>query len=182
MSEVWKDVIGFYGIYQISDNGFVKAVETIKKKGRGNQFCPERILAFSIEKRGYLRVTLQKDKVKKYFGVHQLVATHFVENPENKKTVNHKDGDKSNNHFENLEWATNKEQINHADLIGLRNISGENSKVAKLKDSDIKYIRENYWSNLKNQTSNTKELCEKFSIGKTTLYNIIRKKTWKQTQ
>lgn len=65
-----------------------------------------------IDRYGYLHMRLS-DKNKKYF-VHRLVALTYIENPDNKETVNHKDGNKLNNHISNLEWMTNKENLKHA--------------------------------------------------------------------
>lgn len=74
------------------------------------------------DKNGYIRVYVSKDSKKKWFLVHRLVALAYIPNPENKKTVNHKDGNKSNNHVSNLEWSTYEENLNHAIDTGLREL------------------------------------------------------------
>ena len=65
-------------------------------------------------KNGYYYVDLQRNGLKKKIPIHRLIALHFIPNPENKRTVNHKDGDKTNNSLSNLEWATDSENIQHA--------------------------------------------------------------------
>lgn len=71
-------------------------------------------LKYSINHKGYCMVVLYVNHTIKGFAVHTLVAKQFIPNPENRPTVNHKDGNKENNKAENLEWATYKEQMKHA--------------------------------------------------------------------
>ena len=106
--EVWKDVIGYEGLYQVSNLGNVKT-------------CKEKILKKSFTIDLYHRVNLLNgsENKSKNFRIHRLVAMAFIENLENKETVNHIDGNKQNNNVENLEWATRKEQTQHALRTGL---------------------------------------------------------------
>lgn len=107
--EQWRDVAGYEGIYQVSDQGRVKRVD------RGNTMKPV------PTKDGYLRVKLCKDGVQWSTTVHRLVAAAFVENKECKPEVNHKNGDKTDNRAANLEWVTHHENVMHACSTGLRN-------------------------------------------------------------
>lgn len=115
--EIWKDIIGYEGYYQISSLGNVRSLDRFdgvhNRKGS--------ILRPRLKKNGYLQVGLRKHMERKWIGIHRLVAIHFIENPDNKPQVNHIDGNKQNNTVENLEWATEKENQNHAARIGLRN-------------------------------------------------------------
>ena len=124
MEEQWKDIIGYEGLYEISNLGRVKSL--IKYKG-----TDERILKPLKNKKGYLQVILHKDKKIKNYVIHRLVALHFIPNDDLSKTqVNHKDENKENNNVNNLEWCdvaynnnygtrnerNSKSNINHPDM------------------------------------------------------------------
>lgn len=118
--EIYKDIPGFENIYQVSDLGNVRSldrqVRSHKDKTRtikGKQYSPYTGL------RGYKVVTLRKGKEVKVVYIHKLIAQLFIPNPLNKICINHKDGDKLNNSIDNLEWATYKENNNHARDTGL---------------------------------------------------------------
>jgi hypothetical protein len=164
-------IIGYEGIYSISNYGYAIADECFKKRGRYNHKRPAMILKPSVKRNGYLQVRLQKGKVSKYIAIHCLVALHFIPNPEYKKTVNHKDGNKKNNNVNNLEWFTNKEQINHADITGLRDIKGEKNKLSKFKNADIHKIRASSLS--------ITELAKLYNVNRTCIHKIKNKQTWK---
>lgn len=105
--EIWKDIKGYEGYYQISSMGKVKNLNTGK------------ILIGDKNRIGYRRVTLYTPIQKRFF-VHRLVAFHFVEGYCEGLVVNHKDGNKTNNSAENLEWVTKSENDLHAFKLGLR--------------------------------------------------------------
>lgn len=114
--EVWKDIKGYEGFYQISNIGRVKS---LVGWNRHRYIQRELILKQTMSTTGYLKVELKKDGKRKSIKVHRLVASAFLDNPEGKKTVNHKDGNKTNNEVSNLEWNTHSENINHAFETGL---------------------------------------------------------------
>jgi hypothetical protein len=118
--EVWKLIDG-YPNYQISNLGRVKSLNYLNT-GRIS------ILKQCASSR-YFQVRLFLNNVRKMKSIHRLVAIHFVPNQENKSTVNHKDGDKLNNHASNLEWCTQKENNKHAWDSGLKKHSDYNKKV-----------------------------------------------------
>lgn len=106
--EIWKDIKGLEGLYMISSIGRIKSSQNKKTK----------ILKQCINSSGYYHLNIKG----KTTDIHILVATHFVDNPHNKKYVNHKDLDKLNNYFLNLEWTTNRENCQHYyNSIGIKN-------------------------------------------------------------
>ena len=114
--EVWRDVPGYEGLYQVSSLGRIM---------RGG-----RIRKLKKDYGGYMVVSLCKKAVQKDGKVRRLVALAFIPNPEHKRVVNHIDGDKQNNRVENLEWATHSENISHANKTGLRTVTDAQRKAA----------------------------------------------------
>ena len=102
-NEIWKDIEGYEGLYQVSNTGKVKSF-------RGNK---EKILKATVMPHNYRRVQLSKDGKNRGFFVHRLVAKAFIPNPDNLPIINHKDEDPSNNNMENLEWCTYKYNSNY---------------------------------------------------------------------
>lgn len=103
--EIWKEVIGYEGLYQVSNFGRIKKRNHIFKQYK--------------DRVGYLNVVLTKNQIRKTKKVHRLVAEAFIENKENLPIINHKDGNKKNNSIDNLEWVTYKENSIHAVKTGL---------------------------------------------------------------
>lgn len=118
--EIWKDVTGYEGLYQVSSFGNVRSLERYvwsnNQWGKYLRYCPAKKLKNVLHPNGYYRV----DLCGKLYSNHHLVAIAFISCKPEKKEVNHKDGNKLNNHFLNLEWVTKSENIRHADRTGLR--------------------------------------------------------------
>jgi len=116
--EVWKDIQGYEGKYQVSSFGRVKSLP--KKMGRGIGYMTDTIvLSACTNHNGYNIVNLCENCKPVFKQVHRLVAEAFIPNPDNKPMVNHINGDKTNNRVENLEWCTNGEnQIHRHRVLG----------------------------------------------------------------
>jgi hypothetical protein len=114
-TELWYDLIGYEGYYQISNYGRVKALSRIAhKEGTKGRLLPEFIIKQVLGKRGYYVVGLRStDKTNKTKTVHRLIAIQFIPNPDNKPHVNHIDGNPLNNAIDNLEWTDNRENASH---------------------------------------------------------------------
>ena len=100
MEEIWKDVKGYEGLYMVSNKGRIKSMYKQTKILKNDN-----ILKPALLNSGYLSVMIYKNKTRKRFTVHRLVAEAFIENPDNKNVINHIDEDKTNNCVENLEWC-----------------------------------------------------------------------------
>ncbi len=111
--EIWKDIKGYEGLYQISNYGRVKSIPRTKKHSyNGIAHLKEKILK-PIYINGYQRVSLCKNSKATYMFVHKLVANAFIKNPNNYPEINHIDENKANNIYNNLEWCTHSYNINY---------------------------------------------------------------------
>lgn len=111
MKEEWKNIKNYEGLYQISNTGKVKSLERKTKIPHAIRTEQEKILKLG-KRNGYYVLTLNKNNKRKAHQVHRLVAEAFIPNPENKPFVNHKDFNPLNNNLNNLEWVTQKENVN----------------------------------------------------------------------
>ena len=123
MEEIWKDITGYEGMYQVSSLGRVKSLERVIATPFGNKLKCEIILKHGYGGFMYRQVSLHKNGIPKTYKIHRLVAMAFIPNPENKYAVNHISGDKEDNSLFNLEWNTSSENQLHAYAKKLRNPS-----------------------------------------------------------
>lgn len=154
--EIWKDIEGYEGYYQISSMGNVKNVKTNK------------LLLGDVNRVGYKRVILYSP-VKKRFFVHRLVAYHFVDGYQDELVVNHKDGNKTNNCADNLEWVTRSENDIHAFKLGLRDIY-----PCVFKRRIIKY--DLLTNEILHIYNNTQECCDDLNVERPNVYNCCNSK------
>lgn len=125
MEELWKDIPGFEGIYQVSNLGRVKTLSKIVNTRNGGRLIPETIISPIVQNSGYAHVGLWRNRKCKQCRVHRLVAFAFCENddPTNKTQVNHINENKLDNRAENLEWCSPKYNTNYGNCIRKRSSS-----------------------------------------------------------
>lgn len=177
MKEIWKDIEGYEGIYQVSNTARVIGLprKFIRKDGK-SYIVKKREIKVRIGWGGYYNVALSLDGKKKTYPIHRLVAQAFIPNPLNKSQVNHIDGNKGNNNVDNLEWVTGSENVAHAFRTGLRKTVVGNHK---LSEDDVRYIRKKY----KNRTCyrwGKKELAKELGISTSTIDFVLKGITWKE--
>ncbi|WAX21919.1 HNH homing endonuclease [Stenotrophomonas phage RAS14] len=166
--EQWEVIEKFNKKFEISNTGNVRSLKTGK------------ILKQYLNKStGYLGISVRpygrKGKAE-LLKPHRYVAEYFVKNPDNKNQVNHIDGDKTNNHFSNLEWVTAQENTQHAWSLGLSSIGtrkGHTHPQSKLSENDRQFIIDNYGKHGKETTG--RALAEKFGVDKMQIYRIIKR-------
>lgn len=129
MTEQWVDVVGYEGLYRVSDQGRVYSVK------RGKTLHPRR------RQFGYVDVTLSKDGNVTHHLVHRLVALAFIPNPDNKPQVNHMDGNRWNDRAENLEWVTASENQRHRFDVLLRGTRREKAVICLESGKEYPSIR-----------------------------------------
>lgn len=160
--EIWKDIEGYEGLYQVSNQGRVKSLN--RKVANAMFSVKEHIVKEADNGRGYKFVSLwENNKEKKYY-IHRLVALTFIPNPNGYKYINHKDEDKSNNHVYNLEWCTAKYNCNygnHKKKLIESYIANGNNRPIDVYDMSGRFIKTYDCSN---------EVCKELGIGRRVLY------------
>jgi len=177
--EIWRNVNGWEGIYQISSFGRIKALERffVKKNSRSlglkAVYQHEKIRSVRLNPNGYCTISFWIEGKPIHKLVHRLVALHFIDNPNNYKQVGHLDNNPANAKWDNLEWGTQKMNIQYAVKCG-RWHTGQKNYQTKLKDSDIPKIRELLKSGL-----SSRKIAAQFDIDKHAILSIKNNKTWK---
>lgn len=168
MKEEWKEIKGFEGAYMISTTGKVLSIPRPGTKHR-----EPALRALSLNHDGYVKVRLLANGKDVTARVHRLVAEAFIPNPDNKETVNHKDGNKENNNIDNLEWADRHEQMDHAYKHHLKKpMKGTGNPWAKLSEEQVNAIRAEYVRNSKEH--GTVALGKKYGVNNATISLIVR--------
>ncbi len=139
MQEIWLDITGYEGLYQVSNYGHIKSLDRYVRCMNGTRFIKGQSISPNFSGRyGYFDLSV--DGIGRTVHVHRLVALHFVQNPDNKSDVNHIDFDRRNNRADNLEWVTQKENIRHS-VNSNRNAFGSRHGAAKLTEQQVLEIR-----------------------------------------
>ena len=168
--EIWRPIVGYEGIYAISDLG------RVRRELKGKRTFIGKIIKQSQDRQGYLRVGLTKNKICKTIKIHKIVASAFLGICPKGITVNHKDGIKANCRLSNLEYITYRENNLHAFKFGL-NVSnkGEKHGRAKLTEEEVVSIRSEYASGNILQGN----LALKYSVSISTIERILSNRIWK---
>ena len=134
-NEVWKDIPHYEGLYQVSNQGRVKALPRERVNHTGGRWTqPEKMMSISINNDGYHKVSLTNaNGVRKTESIHRLVALAFIDNPEGKPEVNHINCIRSDNRVENLEWITHQENIDYTVKCGNKS----NKKIRCIETGEI---------------------------------------------
>lgn len=176
-TEIWRPIEGFEGLYEVSNYGNVKALPKRIDSGGCHRDFPERMMRSADDKDGYLRLSLYDSNHKAHTKkVHRLVADAFLGNPDKLSQINHKDGNKKNNHVENLEWCTQSHNMKHAVRTGLIRLDGIHNPNHKLRTEDVEYIKKHYIPKDKNYSM--KALAVSFGVNRKTIANIVKGDTW----
>lgn len=149
--EIWKSVLNYEGIYEISNLGNIKSLDRKIPDGRKeNSFRIKKGNTIKASKLKYSQVILCKNKIRKAHLLHRIVATAFLENKENKPCVNHKDLNKQNNKVDNLEWCTYSENNIHAIKNGAKKPYWIDKKRSQETKDKISLSKKGKLSNRKN--------------------------------
>jgi DNA-directed RNA polymerase specialized sigma24 family protein len=168
--EEWKEISSYDGYYIVSNLGRVMSTNKTVNAWNGLKLRKGKVLKQGLKRNGYLCVSLSTKNIKKTFLVHRLVASAFLENPENKADVNHKDGNKLNNVLSNLEWSTKFENHSHAKVNGLK-AKGEKNAASKLTDKQRIEVLD-----LLNDKISYSKIAKMFNVTKQAIYWINKNK------
>ena len=169
MDEVWKDIDGYEGSYQVSNLGRVRGLNrTVERSDGQTRTIPGCILKAKQNRGGYSQVSLWKDGRQKTFTIHQLVLWEFGGEQLPEHEANHIDGDKLNNRIDNLEWVTKSDNMRHAFDMGLR------QGVSPLTPELVKEMRKIYATGRFTQA----QIGAMFGVGDNAVSKIVRGENW----
>ena len=175
-TEEWRDVIGYGGFYKVSDKGNIRSVGRYKEAGNQyknfNYWTKGSRIKPSLDKDGYLIITLGKNGSRITKKVHRLVAEAFIDNTFDYPSVNHIDSDRSNNIKSNLEWCTNQMNSTHAMNAG-RIPQGEGHHRVNNSLTSFKLLK--YWIDT---GYSPKELQEVFKVSRSVISAVKHRKHW----
>lgn len=172
--EIWKDIEGYVGLYQVSNLGRIKVLpRSFINKSGFTTHVKEVIKVCPLNHRGYNRVQLTAhDKSKKIFSVHRVVAKHFIPNPHNHPEVNHKKAIKTDNRASELEWCNKDYNEKHASENGLKP-RGNNHPMALLDEVQVLTIRKCAADGIRRDA-----LSVYFKVSLQTIHAVVSRRNW----
>lgn len=183
-SEIWKPVVGYEGLYEVSNLGRIKSLSRLTScHGYFTKSWPEKILHPTIQNNGYMSLPLYKHGVMKRYSVHRLVAMAFIENPNDYSCVDHIDTDKTNNRVDNLRWCNHKSNSNNPKTIesmkrffanlSQEQISSLRTAASKAKSKTV-YVYDENITKLINSYYNVGAAHEQLGLSKTTIQRYCK--------
>lgn len=163
---IFAEIPNYEGYYEVSTCGVVRSMTKRVKQHHGTQLKKGKILSPAYDRAGYLKCALSRNNKLHTFTVHQLVARTFIPNPKRLNEINHKDGNKSNNHISNLEWCDRMYNMTHARENNLL----KNGSKPMFSEVDIKRI-----INLRKEGFTAIQISVKMNCHKCTIYRILQK-------
>lgn len=174
--EIWKEVDGYDGNFHVSSFGRIKSLKRHVFSGGKNRLRKERIICATLHRDGYIKCTIQSNGNRKTYMVHRLVAKTFIPNPENKPQINHKNGVKSDNTVENLEWCNASENGIHSYKLGLSKAThGELNWKSKLTKLQVIEIRNKYTG----KHGEIVKMSREYNISASQIRRIVKNLRWK---
>jgi predicted XRE-type DNA-binding protein len=171
MQEIWRDIEGYEGLYQVSNLGRVKSLDRYRYDN--GQFTKGGVLRYSLNHGGYAGVNLCKNGKRIRHTIHKLVATTFIRPSKKGEQINHKNGNKLKNEADNLEWVTSKENHKHrVNVLGKgRGESNGESVLTAEEVKEIKYL-------LDEGSLYQRQIADIYGVHRSTITCINRGKNW----
>ena len=176
-NSIWKPIKGYENYYLVSNVGEIKTIERIITLPTHSYLKKEKMLKQFKDSKGYMHVKLYDGTGKpKSLTIHRIVASSFLDNPNNLAEVNHIDHNKNNNNVDNLEWMSRGDNIKHSySKRDPKTYKGSGNKNSKLTEDVVISIRKEY----REKRTTYKTLANKYGVGTTLIGYIIKNQVWK---
>jgi len=176
-NKIWKPVRGYESYYEVSNDGEIRTIERIITLPTHSYLKKQKLLTQYKDGKGYMHVKLYDGRGKpKSLTIHRIVASAFLDNPNNLAEVNHIDHNKNNNNLDNLEWISRGDNIRHSySKRDPKTYKGSGNKNSKLTEDAVISIRKEY----EEKKTTYKNLADKHGVGITLIGYIIKNQVWK---